>query len=124
MMKKFLAISLTLSKVSLLGLLFSMNMWGNSAMAMEMPCSKMMPSQAQCEICTLAVKNLSDPFVQVEQKKLEVKKFAKILQIPLAPFIKGESILCLESEGCIFPPPKLLSRNSYLFAKNKIVLVI
>ena len=124
MLKKLLAISLTLSKVSLLVLLSSMSIWGNSAMAMKMPCEKIMQSNnSQCKVCTLAAKTLSEPFVQRVEKK-EKKNFAPN---PLSPPCQGEifrDFELKENEKYVFPPPKLLSKNSYLFAKKKIVLVI
>ena len=125
MLKNFLAISLTLSKVSLLVLLSSMNLWGSSAMSMEMPCGKMIATEnSKCEICALAIENLSEKFVKKSEKKIEIQSFAGFLEIPLTPFLKGESILSLELGKYVFPPPKLLSRSSYLFAKKKIALVI
>lgn len=125
MFEKFLATFVTLSKVFLLVLFSSMNFWGNStmAMSMKMPCADQNIKHSKCKICSLAIQTLSQKFVRKSEKKIETPKFVKNI---FRSFHQNEISRDFKQkkEVEIFPPPKIFSRNSYLFAKDKIVLVI
>jgi hypothetical protein len=118
-MKKLISTFLVINKLLLLLVFHGISFMSNT-MASSAPCANEEIKKNSCEICFLTSEILSKPFVSQTKKEndLDIDKDLSPLSIIEHNF-PGKFLVVKKISS-----KKLFHRSSYLFAKQKIVLII